>query len=207
MVCIHLCLPLPAPIYFWSVNNLYLCFLINMAFQLRPNEKVLLIQRRHWFTIFIEFLWIILLAVLVPVSIFWLQFSFEPLAALFADWTLVLLLVMYYQLILIISFTFLADYYLDIWVITDQRLIKIELKGFFNRLVTTINLDRIQDIKVSTRGFFATLFTYGDIKVQTAGTEADFVFFHTPKPQQTKTIIYKALKEKSVRNTLKPLTK
>jgi uncharacterized membrane protein YdbT with pleckstrin-like domain len=70
-----------------------------------------------------------------------------------------------------------------------------------------MNLDRIQDIKVSTRGFFATLFTYGDIKVQTAGTEADFVFFHTPKPEQTKGIIYKALKDKSSKNSTKPLTK
>ena len=178
-----------------------------MAFQLRPNEKVLLIQRRHWFTIFIEFLWIGLLAVLVPLVILWLQSSSELLSNLFADWMIVLLLVMYYQLIFIISFTFLADYYLDIWIVTDQRLIRIELKSFFNRLVTTMNLDRIQDIKVSTRGFFATLLSYGDIKVQTAGTEADFVFFHTPRPQDTKSVIYKALKEGSSKDTQKSLTK
>ena len=169
-----------------------------MAFQLRPNEKVLLIQRRHWFTILIEFLWIGLLAVLV---------SSELLSNLFVDWMIVLVLVMYYQLIFIISFTFLADYYLDIWVVTDQRLIRIELKSFFNRLVTTMNLDRIQDIKVSTRGFFATLLSYGDIKVQTAGTEADFVFFHTPRPQDTKNVIYKALKKGSSKDTQKSLTK
>ncbi len=193
MVCIHLRPPLSTSIHFWSINNLHLYFLINMAFQLRPSEKVLLIQRRHWFTVFVEFLWIALLAILVPLVVFWLQISSEILPVLFDEWMIVLLLVMYYQLILIISFTFLADYYLDIWVVTDQRLIRIELRGFFNRLVTTMNLNRIQDVKVSTKGFFATLFTYGDIKIQTAGTEAEFVFFHTPKPQETKNLIYKAL--------------
>ena len=70
-----------------------------------------------------------------------------------------------------------------------------------------MNLDRIQDIKVSTRGFFVTLLSYGDIKVQTAGTEADFVFFHTPRPQDTKNVIYKALKEGSSKDTQKSLTK
>jgi len=51
------------------------------------------------------------------------------------------------------------------------------------------------------------LLSYGDIKVQTAGTEADFVFFHTPRPQDTKNVIYKALKERSSKDTQRSLTK
>ncbi|MBU0597811.1 PH domain-containing protein [Patescibacteria group bacterium] len=85
----------------------------------------------------------------------------------------------------IILFIFHAwvDYYLDIWLITNQRIVATEQKGLFNRVVSELRLDRIQDVSSEVKGFFPTLFKYGSIHVQTASEQDKFWFDDVPQPE------------------------
>ena len=74
------------------------------------------------------------------------------------------------------------DYYLDIWVVTNHRVINIEQKGLFNRIVAEHQLYRIQDVMSEQKGMLATFFNYGEIHIQTAGAEKFVLFEQVPDP-------------------------
>jgi uncharacterized membrane protein YdbT with pleckstrin-like domain len=81
------------------------------------------------------------------------------------------------------------DFYLDVWILTNQRIINIELKGLFSRTVAELDISQIEDVTTETKGFFATMFNMGDVYVQTAGEQPRFVFRQVPNPNEIRTKI------------------
>ncbi len=61
----------------------------------------------------------------------------------------------------------------SVFVVTDKRVFDIEQKGFFDRLVSEVSLDRVDDVTYEVKGMFATLFGYGSVRVIVQGTGAD----------------------------------
>lgn len=70
------------------------------------------------------------------------------------------------------AFSVFTDYYLDQWIITTHRIIRIEQIGFWDREVSSLHMNRVQDVMTDVRGLFAELFGYGTISVETAGDDA-----------------------------------
>lgn len=79
-----------------------------------------------------------------------------------------------------------TDYYLDVWILTDKRLIDVEQRGLFHRKVSSLDLRNIQDIKIETKGLIATFLKFGDIHVQTAGADREFVIREAYNPELVK---------------------
>jgi uncharacterized membrane protein YdbT with pleckstrin-like domain len=172
----------------------------------RENEKIHLIRRRHkfvlWkgaFPMFLVFLIIMVLGtVLLFSSVCWPDWMIDFLPGLagislksFLLFTLSLLFLIFW----VALFVAIATYYLDCWIVTSERTIHTELKSLFNRVLSTVQHDRIQDITVEVRGILPTFFRYGDLHIQTAGGFRSFVFREVPEPHQTKEIIFKAQSE------------
>jgi hypothetical protein len=78
---------------------------------------------------------------------------------------------------------------LDVWIVTDQRIINIEQKGLFSRVVSELELENIQDITSDVRGVIATFLNYGDLFVQTAAEKERFIFRNIPDPYKVKDMI------------------
>jgi len=57
---------------------------------------------------------------------------------------------------------------LDLFVITNNRVICIEQKSFLNRAVGECTLDKIQEVSIETKGFFANVLDYGTVTLKTA---------------------------------------
>lgn len=74
------------------------------------------------------------------------------------------------------------DYYLDIWVVTNRRILSIEQVGLFSRTVSELRLYRIQDVTSTVTGPTATIFGYGHVEIQTAGENTRFTFDEIPQP-------------------------
>lgn len=85
------------------------------------------------------------------------------------------------------------DYYLDIWIVTNRRILSIEQTGLFSRTVSELRLYRIQDVTSTVTGPLHTVFGYGDVEIQTAGEKLHFVFEDIPQPN----IIAKSILELS----------
>lgn len=68
--------------------------------------------------------------------------------------------------LLIFAFSW-VPWYFSVYILTDQRFIQINQKGFFNKAVSDIQLFQIQSINYEVRGLEQTLLGFGTILVQT----------------------------------------
>ncbi|TSC74835.1 MAG: Uncharacterized protein G01um101430_754 [Parcubacteria group bacterium Gr01-1014_30] len=170
---------------------------------LKENEKVLLITRRHWLVLVfhilptaLAFSAIVIAILLLPfVSLGplsdWLAETF-PIAEYSAKITVAFLLALLLLILWEVIFMQVAHYYLDTWVVTDQRTVHTELLGLFNRFLTSIYHHQIQDVSVDVKGILPTFMNYGNVQIQTAGAHREFVFREIPEPYKTKELIVQA---------------
>jgi hypothetical protein len=85
-----------------------------------------------------------------------------------------------------------TNYYLDVWYVTEKRIIDVEQKRLFHRSVSSLRFDKIQDISIEVRGLIDTFFDIGNIRVQTAAeNSADFVMLHAGSPDRVRNLIFR----------------
>lgn len=80
-------------------------------------------------------------------------------------------------------------------IITTNHIVDIDQIGLFNRSVSTLHLDEIQDISAKINGPVQTALKYGTIIIQTAGERENFIFDYVPNPYQLENYILDARKK------------
>jgi len=156
---------------------------------LDPKEKVLLQMRRHWFILVGPTAFFIVLLLLPSLFLnfapYFLPAFDRPSLQLVIDFGIAVYLasVLTYMLLQWLS------YYLDVWIITDQRIVDVQQNGLFHRTVSEITMDRIQDVTVEVPGFIPTMLDFGTIRIQTAGELGEFVISEVPACDRAKDII------------------
>ncbi len=162
--------------------------------QLEEDEAVIALIRRHWFYVFKQVM-VIFVLMLMPVFVPLLLHSYPAVSALLASYTPHLFFLYAFWLLLLWMMLAMiwTDYYLDIWTITNRRIIKVDQIALFRRQTASFRLERLQDIHVEINGIIATLLDYGTIHAETAsGHDDDFTAVYMPKPQEIKALILKA---------------
>ena len=144
---------------------------------LEHSEKVLHTARKHWFIFVVEAFGIIILGFL-PLALFLLPLEIQA--------NLVYFLTSIWMLLLTVALARIwTDYYLDVWFVTNFRVLAIEQRGMFNRKISVFRFDQIQDVTIEIAGLIATLINFGTIRVQTA-SEDMFVMRGVAKPERLK---------------------
>lgn len=92
----------------------------------------------------------------------------------------------------------------DAYVLTDSRIIIREQKSFFSKEVSEANLGEITDVTYKIKGFWATFFNFGTIKVQTASSDP-LRLAKIARPHQTQKLILD-LRERYLRNEHKEIS-
>jgi Bacterial PH domain len=166
--------------------------------ELEADEQILKTVRKHWFVITLQMLGIVLMGLMPVIAcIAFLSLPFSvTLTTLFTQQISIIM----YMLSLWLLLTVMAgaatwtSYFLDLWIITDRRIIVIDQFGFFNRKVSNFRLERMQDIKVSVVGIIPTLLNFGTLKAETAGSrESNFVSPALPDPRGLQALIQTAM--------------
>jgi len=156
----------------------------------KADENIRFFLRRHWFTV-LRLVTTLILVALIPVVLFLLVYYFAP-DTLSHPTHLPLLVIgasVYYLAIWLIFFQEFLDYYLDTWIVTNQRIINIEQLGLFSRVASELNMHTVQDVTSKVKGVLHTFFDYGDLVIQTAGAEVVFQFKNIPEPDKVKRAI------------------
>ncbi len=157
---------------------------IRTAIKQKSYEKIEHTLRRHPLT-FVPIILLFLLMLAAPFGAYFLIYQMFP-ELLTKDSLLypvaVLMGSMYCLVTYIFFYVRFIDYYLDVWIITNDRLLDIEQHGLFNRGVTELDLYRIQDVTANITGVMGTLFHYGDVVVTTASANTTIVFRNVPNP-------------------------
>jgi uncharacterized membrane protein YdbT with pleckstrin-like domain len=167
-----------------------------MAINLEKDEYVIFEVRKHWFTLILPGLFIIA-AALIPVFVYSF-FSILPIQ-LESDYNLtILFLFLYVNWIIVlwtISFFIWTDYFLDVWIITNKNLIDVEQIGVFHREISTTRLSRIQDVNSEVKGLFPTFLNFGNLSIQTAGSNTEFKIVGIDNPIQVRENLEKAISQ------------
>lgn len=158
--------------------------------QLRESEKIMLVMRKHWF-VMARTAVIFLLAILIPVGVFIAASFLENFVEVSRVEAIINFLIPIYLMVLsALALLVWMDFYLDMWVITNERLIDIEQKGLFSREIAEIPLRHVQDVTLEVRGVIETFLKFGTIRIQTAG-EREFIIHDVPNLYEAKDLILK----------------
>jgi membrane protein YdbS with pleckstrin-like domain len=161
---------------------------INGDFKEKEEEVILLVRAHpitqiYWFLngIFIFF---------ILMAINYVFFSYLNLSQkLFINLFVIVVIFSYWW------FNFLS-WYFNVGIVTNKRIIDIDFYGFIYKEITSAKLEKIEDITVKAGGFFASVFNYGNIFIQTAGTQINIEFFNVPSPNKVRDLINNLTVEK-----------
>jgi hypothetical protein len=166
-------------------------------FELEPGEEIIVSVRTHIFVLAMRLLPFLLMAFVpwIALSLLSVFDAFSPQAAgavgglglpahLSRFFTGLWLLLTWTG-----AFSVFTQYYLTVWVITNLRIVDIKQKGFFNRVVSSFMLTRVQDVTTDTSGIIATLVHFGRLSVETAGKDEDFAMNGIAEPEAIRDII------------------
>lgn len=157
---------------------------------LLPDEKLIRLYRRHPVTLFGLYMGIAI-TFIIPLSAYFLIRGmlgnfFETEAGL----TLFVLFVSVFLLFaLLFMFQQFLDHWLDVWILTNRRIINIEQTGLFTRVRAEVRLYRVQDVTSEIKGFMRHMFNYGMVFTQTAGERMRFTFEDIPEPKEASKLI------------------
>jgi len=87
----------------------------------------------------------------------------------------------------------LIGWFFNVGIVTNERIIDIDLSSVLYKEVTMALLKKVEDVTSKSGGFFSAVFDYGNLFVQTAGTEANVEFINIPKPAEAAKIINELL--------------
>jgi len=127
---------------------------------LRSKEEIVVVIHHHPVTYIKQILVTVFLILLAFFLMFFL-FSLGPIGV-----------ALFLALILTAVFYGLREFYIwfmNVFIITNKRIIDIDQKGFFNRTVSEADYEKIMDLSYSVKGFFQTVLKLGTIKIQAAG--------------------------------------
>lgn len=163
-------------------------------FDLQTDEHIIVFMRRHMAT---NGRWILTslgIALLPPLFALLQQalgFSFLTIGVAL----LPVLLAFWYLLLLAFVWEHFLSWYFNIYLVTNHRLVDIDVHGFLQRSVAETPVAHIQDVQFSSKGLWPTLFDYGDLFVQTAGVSPEFDFHAVAHPAQVHDLITDQLRK------------
>jgi hypothetical protein len=162
----------------------------------KKGEKAILILRRHWLVL-IKSVLLFILAAGVPFAFYLMAnqlwpgvFEGDIIKALS-----ILLISSYYLGIWLFFFAHFVDYYLDVWIVTNKRIINTEQHGLFSRIVSEHKLEKIQDITSEVHGIVPTFLNYGNVHIQTASANQRVIFKQVRRPHKLRKVILALVKQ------------
>ena len=94
-----------------------------------------------------------------------------------------------------LGFRTLWVHQLNAFILTATRIVDVDQRGFFHRVVSETTFDKVQDVSYVIKGVAATLFRYGSVVIQTAGNAANLELMGARHPQRVQELILKLQRE------------
>lgn len=159
---------------------------------LEVGERLLGVVQKHWIGIVGIYLEAII-GVIAIVAVF-LTVTPDTFRHLSSSAASLLVLGVILGLTALIFFLFVATYIYrqTRFLITDRGLVQYTQSSLFIRRVTRLSFSNVEDVSAEQRGILPTIFNYGTMLVQTAGTMDNFEFKFCPNPTRYADIIIEA---------------
>lgn len=161
---------------------------MKLPVELQPHEALILRVRRHPAYLWVKLAGAALLGIVPPLVALWLGLAIAGLdgaprlgligvCALWAAYAAGRCYFIWYR------------HQHDEWIVTNQRLIDSYKRNWFDHKLSSADLVNVQDIFIDKSGPLATILDFGDVRCQTAGTNATFVLSAIPRPSRVLGVI------------------
>lgn len=165
--------------------------------KLEQGEKILIIVRKHWFVLFAQvfFMAVAFLFPFVAYGVLDNAGMFHKIIGNMRGDTRSLLMVLgtgWVLLFWIAFFVAWTNYYLNFLFLTNTKVTDINQRGLFSREMSSVRLDRIQDVTVEVNGIIPTILHFGNVHIQTAAEREEFFIRNVPFPYDVKDKIFSA---------------
>ena len=151
---------------------------INLATQIRPGEHILMILHRHWI-IFAFKIGYILGLILTTVILLYMMPTLVIIFGTAIFWGALSILWIFFLTFILLSW---VNDELDLFIITDQRIIGIDQVSSLSRRVSECGLDRVQEVNAEVTGILQTILRYGHVHIHTASENSDMIVRYAPNP-------------------------
>lgn len=83
-------------------------------------------------------------------------------------------------------------YRLNRLIISNRNVTQVLQKGLFSRQVSELSMANVEDVTANQKGILATIFNYGELRIETAGEQNNFHFTFCPNPNHYGRIVLEA---------------
>ncbi len=129
-----------------------------------------------WSKIVVAFVWLVL-----PFFLLFPLFQMRLFGA-------ILFLILLVSALLYAYRTFLV-WHDSIFVVSDRRIVDVDRRGLWRRVVSEANLLEIEDVSYVIQGFWATIFRYGTVNVRVKGNNVELQIFNVRRPAKVHDLI------------------
>lgn len=146
-----------------------------------PDEKILLLLRAHPIT---NFRWIFpaillfLAPFFIPEAFLLLNLDLSMMPPSFA----IVFLIITYLVVLTIVFEGFLHWYFNVYIVSDKNIVDVDFHSILFKNIDVAPLRNIEDTSSSMGGILNSIFHYGDVLIQTAGTSRNIDLESVPRP-------------------------
>jgi hypothetical protein len=153
-----------------------------LSYELNEGEKLIALIRKHWITLTLPLAkTIIAIAVIIVLAEKLFEFNYGK--EIVFIWIITSILYGVHEIII---------WYLDCYIITNKRIIDIDQKNIFRRIVAEVGIENIQEVVYRTNGPLETILGYGSVNVKTSSSGSIIGMEQIPNPVEVKDIIVNA---------------
>ncbi len=144
----------------------------------RSGEYVVLWIEKHWIHYIRSASLLVIVGILPGVLVYYLGIWIFPSVVS----PILSFLFLYELFVLLYVFIHIVNDELDLFIITNERIIDITQISLLDRKIADTPLDKVQDSSAREKGFLSNILNFGTITVQTAGKTAEFTMELVPDP-------------------------
>lgn len=137
---------------------------LEKALNLKDDEQVLYVAHQFPFTYWPSML---ITFVLIVLPFFFLFPLFD------LGWWGLLIFIAMILVGLIYGLRQALKWYYNVFVVTDKRVVDIDQRGLFDRTVSAVPYQNIEDVSYRIKGVWQTVFRYGNVMVDTSSSSAN----------------------------------
>lgn len=154
-----------------------------------PGETVILFLRAHPIT---QLSWIIATIFFIILPLFFNLF----LINLVTIHEIIFINILWYTGTFSYAYLNLISWLFNVGIVTNQRVVDVDFHSLLYKEVSATVISKIEDVTVKTGGFIRSIFDYGNLFIQTAGTYSNIEFPNIPHPTEASSIINNLMEPK-----------
>ena len=164
---------------------------LRKLIKMQEDEHCALVVRKHWFVFLRDvsgvFFGTLILWVFLSIGLNMMHIN----EGLIVFWQSAIIL-----LGVLSAFVIWTNFWLDMWIVTNKRILHIDQITLFSRQVAATRIDRVQDVRAKISGIIETMLNFGSLQVQTAGaSSASMLIRGIPNPNNVRKVILRYLDE------------